>query len=243
MSIIEYTKDDMVTLRTGEFYPISSCYTTPHSLDRSQKEYNYEPDIIVSNLFNDIDELMNKPRRFFDHLLSIVEYKRDHDQDIDLGNHREYWNEMIKGCELWLCAVENGLYGEAIRLADEAKKEQLNTPTEQPEGHPCFFCKTGVAHTEQQHERSLAKGEQPDDLRAAIESKVIYAIVAASNNDVDDITDTILRLCEAAVLAAKPEEAVETDKLGKDYKGYARGHNAATEAYQANIHSVFGGKL
>lgn len=119
MSNITYTADDKVLERKGEFYQVDSCYTTPRSLDRSQAEYKYKPDVIMSNLYNDVDELTNKPRRFFDHLLSIVEYKRDHDPDIDKGNHREYWQHLIEGAELWLSAVNNGVYGEVLLYAQK----------------------------------------------------------------------------------------------------------------------------
>lgn len=114
MSKITYTKDDKVVKREGEFYEVDSCYTTPRSVHTADS-FN---DPIFAALALDVDELMNKPRRFFDHLLSVIEYQRDNDPIIDQGNHRERWQHLIEGCEIWLSAVNNGLYGEVVRLAE-----------------------------------------------------------------------------------------------------------------------------
>lgn len=115
MSRITYTKDNKVTKRQGEFYEVDSCYTTPRSI-RPHPRFN---DLLFAGLESDVDELTNKPRRFFDHLLSVMEYKRDNDPLLDKGNHREYWQGIIKGCELWLSAVNNGVYGEVLQYAQK----------------------------------------------------------------------------------------------------------------------------
>jgi sarcosine oxidase delta subunit len=129
MSKIEYTKDDKVVNRQGEFYEIGSCYMTPrHIAKTTNEEWHYKADALVFfQLFADVDELTNKPRRFFDHMLSLVEYMRDNDPMLDVGNHREYWDSMIKGCEMWLSAVENGLYGEVEKLATKVTPTGANT--------------------------------------------------------------------------------------------------------------------
>lgn len=121
MSKIKYTKEDKVKSRDGEFYEIGSCYTTPrHIGKKTVNEWHYRADSLVFHqLFGDVDELMDKPRRFFDHMLSLVEYMRDNDPMIDKGNQRQYWQHMIEGCEMWLSAVENGLYSEVERLAEK----------------------------------------------------------------------------------------------------------------------------
>lgn len=120
MSKITYTKDGKVLERKGEFYTADSCYTTPKSLVASLRSHgDMHNDPMFAMLEGDVDELTNKPRRFFDHLLSIVEYKRDHDRDIKKGNHKEYWTHLIEGCELWLSAVNNGLYGEVLHYAQK----------------------------------------------------------------------------------------------------------------------------
>lgn len=120
MSKIVYTKYGKVKSRTGEFYgDVGSCYTTPGNVHTN----DMYKDPLFAALEGDVDELMNKPRRFFDHLLSIMEYKRDHDPLIDKGNRREYWEHMIRGCEMWLSAVNNGLYGQVIKLATPGDKE------------------------------------------------------------------------------------------------------------------------
>lgn len=119
MSRIIYSEDDKVIKRNGEYFEVDSCYTTPRSV-HTIDIYN---DPIFAALEVDMDELINKPRRFFDHLLSIMEYKRDNDPDIDKGNRREYYEYMILGCELWLSAVNNGLYSEVLKLAQPTSKK------------------------------------------------------------------------------------------------------------------------
>lgn len=120
MSKIKYTKSDKVVERKGEYYSTDTCYTTPHSIGKATTdEWMWRADRLVFwQLFGDVDELTNKPRRFFDHMLSLVEYMRDNDPMLDEGNHRAYWNDLVEGCELWLSAVNNGLYGEVLRLAE-----------------------------------------------------------------------------------------------------------------------------
>lgn len=160
MSNIKYTDDDKVLDRSGEFYAVGSCYTTPRSLPESVEAYPDKPDPIFQKLWGDVDELTNKPRRFFDHLLSIIEYNRDHDPDIDKGNRREYWAELIEGAEMWLSAVENGLFGEVIKLAEpvpgkhyarleeqrkevieqEAMIDAMNTPAPTKNTETCDTC-------------------------------------------------------------------------------------------------------
>lgn len=116
MSKIEYTNDNKVISRRGEFYGgVDSCHTTPRSL-KVNEIFN---DPIFTTIEIDLDELMNKPRRFFDRLLSIAEYKREAAPE----HHREYWNHIIRGCELWLSAVNNGLYEQAILLAEPLEEE------------------------------------------------------------------------------------------------------------------------
>ena len=121
------TKDGKyVASRNGEFYVISSTYSTP-AFNRTGLDSWEKIDV-------DIDELMGKPRRFFDTLLSIVETKRANDPHYggNKGNATEYWDTLVRGCELWLSAVENGLMEEVIKLAepidDEAKKLKKETP-------------------------------------------------------------------------------------------------------------------
>lgn len=120
MSKITYTEDDKVMKRQGEYFEVDSCYTTPKSIAKTTNEsWQYKADSLVFfQLFSDVDELMNKPRRFFDHMLSLIEFMRDNDVMIDTGNRREYWAHLIKGAELWLSAVNNGLYGEVLKLAE-----------------------------------------------------------------------------------------------------------------------------
>jgi hypothetical protein len=131
MSKIKYTKDDKVSERKGEFFKIGSCYTTPrsiHPIPKDKKGYGYD-DPLFAALELDVDELMNKPRRFFDHLLSIMEAKAA------AGDKRAAY--CIEGCEMWLSAVENGLTGEVYKLAertdgkvwDEEKYEWVDPPT------------------------------------------------------------------------------------------------------------------
>jgi hypothetical protein len=129
MSKIEYSEDDKVIKRTGEFYPISSCYTTPRVIGKTTTdEWMYKAEHLVFwQLFSDVDELTNKPRRFFDHMLSLVEYMRE--QDPMVTEHEEDWAHLIKGCELWLCAVDQGLYGDAIRLSNRAKRRVKTAQT------------------------------------------------------------------------------------------------------------------
>lgn len=124
MSKIKYTRGNKVKSRDGEHFEISSCYTTPrHIASTRNDDWQYKADSLVFfQLFSDVDELQNKPRRFFDHMLSLVEYMRDNDVMIDEGNRRQYWDEMVKGCEMWLSAVENGLYEKVIKLATTIKK-------------------------------------------------------------------------------------------------------------------------
>jgi hypothetical protein len=119
MSKIKYDKEGKVLERKGEYFAVSSCYTTPKSVHVSEM-YN---DPLFAALEGDVDELTNKPRRFFDHLLSIMEYKRDNDPMINKGNHRAYYDEIIRGCELWSSAIDNGLYGEVLRLAEPTTKK------------------------------------------------------------------------------------------------------------------------
>lgn len=123
MSKIKYTDDDKVLKRKGEFYNIESCYKTPRSIANvTNDSWQYKADALVFfQLFSDVGELTNKPRRFFDHMLSLVEFMRDSDPMIDKGNRREYWQELVKGCEMWLSAVENGLYDEVEKLAKKVK--------------------------------------------------------------------------------------------------------------------------
>lgn len=101
--------------RNGEFYKISSCYSLP--TDPGMKRTPWKKFMV------DVDELQNKPRRFFDNMLSLIEAQRDNDALIDEGNHREYWDYLVRGCEMWLSAVENGLYGDVIRLAEPLDEE------------------------------------------------------------------------------------------------------------------------
>lgn len=126
MSKIKYNKDDKVESRKGEYYEIGSCYTTPRGIAKTPNSaWQYKAEALVFfQLFSDVDELKNKPRRFFDHMLSLVEYMRDNDPMIDKGNHREYWQHLVEGCEMWLSAVENGLYDEVERLAQPHNKEK-----------------------------------------------------------------------------------------------------------------------
>lgn len=128
MSKIVYTKDDSVLSRDGEFYKVGSCYSTPRHIGQSTvDEINYKADALIFwTLFSDVDELTNKPRRFFDHMLSLVEYLRDNDVMIEKGNRKQYWQEMIKGCEMWLSAVENGLYEEVEKLAESAPPKEVH---------------------------------------------------------------------------------------------------------------------
>ena len=107
MSKITYTKTDEVIKRQGEFYEVHSCYTTPRSI-HPIKDYN---DPLFAALELDVDELTNKPRRFFDHLLSIIEYKAAH------GDRQA--EACIEGCEMWLSAADNGLLGCVERLAEK----------------------------------------------------------------------------------------------------------------------------
>jgi len=103
--------------RTGEFYEVSSTYGLGDKINKDKWKL----------ILGDIDELQNKPRRFFDMLLTIIEHERDNDPRINEGNHQEYWNYLISGCEMWLSAVENGVYYDVIRLAEPLtiKGEQL----------------------------------------------------------------------------------------------------------------------
>lgn len=88
MSKIEYSGDNGVISRKGEFFEnVGSCYTTPRSVRKSDT-YN---DPLFAALEGDVDELTNKPRRFFDHLLSILEYKRDNDPMIDKDEQKFYF--------------------------------------------------------------------------------------------------------------------------------------------------------
>lgn len=120
MSKIKYNKAGQLVSRKGEFYEsVGSSYTTPQSVHKNPM---YK-DSIFAALEGDVDELMNKPRRFFDHLLSILEYQREHDPKINVGNHKEYWNNLIAGAEMWLSAVNHGLFLEVIRLSDPKTKE------------------------------------------------------------------------------------------------------------------------
>lgn len=120
MSKIKYTKDDQVSERKGEFFKIGSCYSTPRGIGKTTNDaWQYKAEhLVFFQLFGDVDELLNKPRRFFDHMLSLVEYMRDSDPLINEGNRREYWESLIEGCELWLSAVENGLFHEVLKLAE-----------------------------------------------------------------------------------------------------------------------------
>ena len=92
--------------RNGEFYKISSTYHLPTDTNMKRTPWH--------KLKIDIDELQNKPRRFFDTLLSLVEA-----QDLKQGE-RDY---LVRGCEMWLSAVENGLYAEVIRLSVPKDKQ------------------------------------------------------------------------------------------------------------------------
>lgn len=124
MSKIEYTgKDDLVKKRSGEFFEITSCYATPRQIAKvTNAEWHYKADALVFfQLFADVDELNDgKPRRFFDHMLSLIEFMRENDPLA--REHTGYWDHMVKGCEMWLSAVENGLYDEVIKLAEPVKK-------------------------------------------------------------------------------------------------------------------------
>lgn len=124
MSAIIYDKNLKVIMRTGEYYEVGSCYKTPRHIGITTiDQFEYMTDkLIFFRLFSDVDELTNKPRRFFDHMLSLVEYMRDKDPMLDVGNRREYWNNMVEGCEMWLSAVERGLYGEVQKLAIKREK-------------------------------------------------------------------------------------------------------------------------
>jgi len=99
--------------RTGEFYTLGSTYGLG---ERSNKD----PWQI---LLGDVDELQNKPRRFFDTLLTLIEKERNNDHMIDVGNHREYWDYLVQGCEQWLSAVESGVYHDVIERAEPLTKE------------------------------------------------------------------------------------------------------------------------
>lgn len=107
---------DKYVERTGEFYAVSSTYGVP-----IEKRMHHAD--MWKMIEGDVGELQNKPRRFFDTLLTAIEHQRDTDPDIDKGNHREYWDYMIRGCEMWLSAVENGIYGEVVRLAEPLDDE------------------------------------------------------------------------------------------------------------------------
>lgn len=96
--------------RNGEFFNVRSTYSLAHDPGMRRTPWN--------KLMVDVDELQNKPRRFFDTLLSIIETQRDIDPLLDSGNRREYWDYLVKGCEMWLSAVENGLYMHVERLAE-----------------------------------------------------------------------------------------------------------------------------
>lgn len=111
MSKIEYTNGDKVKERKGEFFTADSCYTTPKSI-HTMDIYN---DPMFAALEGNVDELMNKPRRFFDHLLSIMEYKRDNAKS---KGEQEKYEYLIMGCELWLSAVNNGVFGEVLKYAE-----------------------------------------------------------------------------------------------------------------------------
>lgn len=101
-----------VESRNGEFYEISSTYRLP--TDSGMKRTPWKKIMV------DVDELQNKPRRFFDTLLSLVEA-----QDIKNSEARDY---LVRGCEMWLSAVENGLFYEVVRLSvpidEKAKKDK-----------------------------------------------------------------------------------------------------------------------
>lgn len=126
MSKIEYDEHNKVVRRDGEYYEVDSSYTTPRSIGiKTNDDWQFRAENLVFwQLFSDVDELMNKPRRFFDHMLSLVEYMRANDVMIDEGNHREYWDNLVKGCEMWLSAVNNGLYGEVERLAQPVNEQE-----------------------------------------------------------------------------------------------------------------------
>jgi len=128
MSKITYSDDNKVVSRDGEYYTVDSCYTTPRSIaGTTNEQWQYKSEALVFfQLFSDVDELKYKPRRFFDHMLSLVEYMRDNDPMIDKGNHREAWQNLVEGCEMWLSAVNNGLYAEVERLAEPISKENDN---------------------------------------------------------------------------------------------------------------------
>jgi hypothetical protein len=83
--------------------------------------------------------------------------------------------------------------------------------------------------------------EQPEDLRAALEELLLHS---GSSIAQPEHVDHILRLCEAAALAALPEKispelaALKRGWIDEEHLAY----NEAIATAQANIHSVFGGK-
>jgi hypothetical protein len=88
--------------------------------------------------------------------------------------------------------------------------------------------------------------EQPEDLRTAtitaIEDVVVHTLEFRAKEDIPALADNILRLCEAAVLAALPKKRRQPKLGGSMCKDWLIGHNIAVATAQANIHSVFGGK-
>lgn len=122
MSKFNYTKGaDTVDSRVGEFYEVSSTYRTTRSLPKSIEDYPHN-NKFFTHLEADVDELLNKPRRFFDTLLTAIECTRE--ADPMAKDREEHYNHLIKGAEMWLSAVENGLYCEVMKLATPAKSER-----------------------------------------------------------------------------------------------------------------------
>jgi hypothetical protein len=103
-----------------------------------------------------------------------------------------------------------------------------------------------------------AKGEQPEDLREQLERVLLDKTRTNGTAQLATISNEILRLCEAAALAALPEKqestalplettvltAAHLENVGKhidDLNGVNDTFNKAIATAQANIHSVFGG--
>jgi hypothetical protein len=89
--------------------------------------------------------------------------------------------------------------------------------------------------------------EQPEDLRDEITEAIAWG--SQLGKTAGEVSDDILRLCEAAALAALPEKKAigieatmdEFDKVMWGLVNRAIGNNEALATAQANIHSVFGG--